>query len=196
MPSASTTLTFNELDGLEIKELLRKRWVQIIDAVPQFQHHITFPKVRVSLVAEVEIWADQAQPEILPLTERLEVIVESKVKAPTETFRIESEDSTAPIPGGHPPDELRDMHGLPVTQPVRGNREIGGQVAVADQLMPLEGREVDGMPGLKISRTGTGTIDGMASSENATLAKIDQGPAGLRKGQLNRDQWHFGGAKR
>jgi hypothetical protein len=89
------------------------------------------------------------------------------------------------------------MHGLAISQPGPGPRETGAHIATSDNYpanVPnqLDGREVEGLPGLRVSRTGSGVIDGMPTSSNATVAKIDQGPAGLRMGQMNRDRWSFG----
>jgi len=54
------------------------------------------------------------------------------------------------------------------------------------------------VPGLKISRTGSGMIDGMPTSTNATVAKIDRGPDGLRlhPGISTRESVHYGGANK
>ena len=188
-------MTFNELDGTEVAGVLRNRFDQFLAGVPYFQKHLTLPRVRISFQVKLEVYADQPQPEVIPLGDKFEVVVESE-SDPSEVITAESSDSSAPIAGGHPPDQIREMHGLLTTQPVRGPKEIGGQVMISDQpVQQLEGREVEGMPGLKVSRTGSGMIDGMPTSENATVMKIDAGPAGLRSGQMNRNKWHFGGGK-
>ena len=187
-------LTYNELDGTEVAHVIQNRVEQFLRTVPQFQKHITLPRVRINLIVKLEVWADQPSPEIIPLGDRFDVVVE-KPHDPVEIYTGESADSSAPTPDGHPPDQIREMHGLPISQPARGQREIGGQIAISDHYVPLEGNEVEGMPGLKVNRTGSGMIDGMPTSTNATVAKIDQGPAGLRLGQMNRQAWHFGGRK-
>lgn len=186
-------LTYNELNGEEVKHVLKNRFEQVLGEVPQFQRHMTLPRVRMTMQVTLEVYADQPTPEIIPLSDRLQVVVEHEPK-PSEIITAESVDSTSPA-DGHPPDQVRELHGIPIPQPERGPVNIGGQVSIADRVEPLEGREVQGMPGLRISRTGSGVIDGMATSANATVAKIDQGPAGLRAGQMNRDAWHFGGKK-
>jgi hypothetical protein len=187
-------LTFNELDGSEVAHVLENRFGQILQAVPYFKKHITLPRVRMTLNVRLEIWADQPSPETLNIGDRLTIVFDEPQL--TDTITAESVDCAAPVAGGHPPDQIREMHGLPISQPARGPRELGGQVSISDQQVPLEGREVSDMPGLKVSRTGTGFIDGLPTSGNATVAKIDQGPAGLRSGQMNRDAWHFGGGKK
>ena len=188
-------MTFNELDGTEVAGVLRNRFDQFLAGVPYFQRHLTLPRVRISFQVKLEVYADQPQPEVIPLGDKFEVVVESE-PGPSDVITAESLDSSAPIAGGHPPDQIREMHGLPLVQPARGPRETGGQVTISDQPVPLEGREVEGMPGLKISRTGSGMIDGMPTSENATVIKMDPGPAGLRSGQMNRERMHYGGSGR
>lgn len=187
-------VTYNDLDGTEVAAILENRFQQFLAAVPYFQRHLTLPRVRITFKVTLEMWADQPNPEVVPLSDRLEVIVESSDE-PTATITGESTDTAAPVPGGHPPDQLREMHGLPIYQPAHGARDIGAQIAISDRQVQLEGQEVEGMPGLKVSRTGSGVIDGMPTSANATVAKIDQGPAGLRTGEMRRNAWRFGGGK-
>jgi hypothetical protein len=63
----------------------------------------------------------------------------------------------------------------------------------ADYYAALEGRTVEDIPGLTISRTGKAeVVDGLGTQANATVARIDQGPAGLRSQEMNRDAYHFG----
>lgn len=194
MPPYPTMVTFNELDGSEVAHVLKNRFSQILERVPYLQRHLTLPRVRVTLQVKLEIWADQPSPETQIISERIEVVHDDPVMA--DIIQAESVDSAAPVPGGHPPDQIREMHGLPIAQPMRGPREVGAHIVTSDQYAPaLEGREVEDMPGLKISRTGSGVIDGMPTSSNATVAKIDQGPAGLRSGRMDRDAWSFGGKK-
>jgi hypothetical protein len=188
MPLPSS-LTFNELNGEEVKQVLENRCVQILDGVPYFQTHITLPRVRITLNVKLEIWADQPHPDTVSIGDKFTVIVE---RLPAEVIEAESVDTAAPVPGGHPPDKIREMHGLPISQPARGPQEVGGHITLSDSYLPLEGREVEDRPGLKVNRTGSGMIDGMPTSSRATVAKIDQGPAGLRAGRMDREDWHFG----
>lgn len=186
-------LTYNELNGEEVKHVLENRFQDIMKEVPYFQKHLTLPRVKMTLQVRLEVWADQPAPETINIGNTLTVVFDEPRLI--DTITAESVDSTAPG-GGLPPDEVREQHGLPISQPAHGPRNIGGQIVIADQYPALEGREVESsFPGLKINRTGSGMIDGMPTSANATVAKIDQGPAGLRMGQMNRDAWHFGGKK-
>lgn len=184
-------VTYNELDGLEVASVLRNRFNDFLVGVPYFQKHLTLPRCRITFHVKLEVWADAPQPDVIPLGDRLEVIIERAVQP--EIIEAETVDSTAPIAGGHPPDQIRDMHSLPITQPMRGRKEIGGHVVIADQPM-LDGREVEGPNGIKISRTGSGMIDGLPTSQNATVIKMDSGPAGLRAGEMNRERVHYGGS--
>lgn len=185
-------VTYNELDGTEVAGVLRSRFNDFLSSVPYFQKHLTLPRCRISFQIKLEVWADQPQPDLIPLSDTFGVLIERQ--AVPEVIEAETVDSSAPVPGGHPPDEIRDLHNLPITQPMRGRKEVGGQLIIADQPM-LDGREVELMHGVKISRTGDGMIGGMPSSENATLIKIDKGPDGMRlhPGQVTRDRMHFGG---
>jgi hypothetical protein len=200
MPLPST-LTYNELSGDEVAHVLEQRFRQVLDNVPYLQRHLTLPRVRMSLSVKLEIWADQPSPEVEMITDRLDVVTERAVPDnPSEIYEAESTASAAPGPGGAPPDKIRDEHGLPIAAAGRGPRSTGEHIVTSDQYPAhdagLDGREVEDLPGLKISRTGSGQIDGMATSGHATVAKIDQGPAGLRQGRMNRDAWQFGRGSR
>lgn len=193
-------LTFNELTGEEVSHILRKRCAQVMAQVPYLQRHLTLPRVRMTLNVKLELWADQPLPEVHTISDTVEVISGSPPpRTLAEVFEAESVDSSAPIPGGLPPDEIREMHGLPIAQAGPGPREVGGHITTSDHYAHdagLEGREVEGLPGLKVSRTGSGQIDGLATSAHSTVAKIDQGPAGLRSGNMQRDRWQFGRGSR
>lgn len=193
MPARPSIVTYNELDGSEVRHVIENRIEQFLGDVPYFQKHLTLPRVRVTVNVKLELWADQPSPEVHPLNDKFDIIVEREQSV--EVIEGESVDSTAPIPGGQPADRIREMHGLPVFEPAPGPREVGGHIMTGDRAVSLDGAEIEGMPGLKVSRTGSGSIDGMATSANAVVAKIDSGPAGLRNGQMNRAQWHFGGKK-
>lgn len=195
MPMPSM-VTYNDLDGGEIAAVLRDHYNDFLATVPYFQKHLTMPRVRITTSIKLEVWADQPTPDVIPLGDKFEVIIE-RTHDPVDVIEATTSETTAPVPGGHPPDEIRDMHNLPISTPMRGRKEVGGQLVIADQPM-LEGREVELMPGIKISRTGDGMIGGMPSSENATLIKIDKGPDGMRShpGVVMRDRMHFGGSNK
>jgi hypothetical protein len=151
--------------------------------VPYFQRHITLPRVRMTLRVELQIWADQPSPETQYISDMLEVVYDQPVLV--DAITAESVDSTAPT-DGHPPDQVRELHGLPVSAPSRGPREVGGQIAVADQFGEPQPPE-QSLAGLKIRRTGPAD----PISRYATVAVIDQGPAGLSYGQMNREPFQL-----
>ena len=192
MPMPSM-VTYNDLDGVEIAAVLRDHYNDFLATVPYFQKHLTMPRVRITTQIKLEVWADQPVPDVIPLGDRFEVVIE-RTEEP-EVIEATTSETTAPVPGGHPPDEIRDLHNLPISTPMRGRKEIGGQLVIADQPM-LDGREVELQPGIKISRTGSGMLDGYGTSANATVIKMDPGPAGLRSGQMNRTPMHYGGSNR
>jgi hypothetical protein len=180
MPRPSI-LTYNDLDGLEVREILENRIEQIFSEVPYFQKHLTLPRVRMTLNVKLEIWADQTHPETVSIGDSLTVVLDQPTL--TEVFHAESVDSAAPGPGGHPPDKLREMHGLPISKPDKGDKDIGAQIAFADQeTEPQERRPM--LPGVEIKREGP-----------VTAVIIDPGPAGLSHGQFNREPLRFGRPK-
>ena len=193
MPQPSV-LTYNELDGEEIRRILENRFQQTMDGIPYLQRHITLPRMRMTLNIKIEIWADQPQPETIRLGDSVTVEY-VPIDKPDVTFEAESVDSTAPIPGGMPPDALREAHGLPIVQPGPGERAIGAHMQIVDNVA-VDARIAEAMPGLKISRTGSGEIDGeVVGPRGATVAKIDPGPAGLRRGEMDRSNFNFSAGK-
>ena len=71
-----TMMTYNELDGTEVKQVIGNRMQQFLDTVPHFQRHITLPRVRVTVQIKLELWADQPAPEAVPLNDRFDVYVQ------------------------------------------------------------------------------------------------------------------------
>lgn len=165
-------LTFNELNGEEVREILENRCRDTFDRIPQFQRHMTLPRVRITLNVKLEVWADQPNPETINIGDSLTVVVDR----PPEIYRAQSVDTAAPIPGGHPPDQIREQHGLPTSRPSRGAQNIGAQFSIADE--PIESPVVtEPAPGVRITREAGGTV-----------VELDQGPAGLQHGMMNRDR--------
>ena len=169
-----------------MREILENRCQQIFQNVPYFQRHLTLPRVKMTLNVKLEIWADQPHPEQINIGDSLTVVLDQPVLE--EVIHAESVDAAAPIPGGHPPDQIREMHGLPVSQPTRGAREVGGQIVIADQPSAVSGPPQ--LPGLKIQSGGAGQEADPISSY-ATFVTIDQGPAGLQHGMMNREPFHL-----
>lgn len=179
-------LTFNELNGEEVREILENRCRQVFERVPQFQRHITLPRVKITLNVKLELWADQPHPETMSIGDSLTVVVEVE----PDIIEAQSVDAAAPIAGGHPPDQIREIHGLGVSRPDRGAREIGAQIMIADQTSPTPspGQEIK-YAGLTVRRNDMqrdphNFADPISNYIN--YAEIDQGPAGLKRGEMNR----------
>jgi hypothetical protein len=157
--SLPTGVTFNELDGEEAKAVLIKRFTDRLAEVPYLQRHITLPRVKMSMLVRLELYADQPTPEVHEISDEYNLIVLSDVV------------NVSPSPGGHPPDQVRDEHNLPIHSPVR----LPKLPFHADADV-LAGRVVENEAGLKIDRTGNAEIRG------STFVTMDQGPAGLSRG--------------
>ena len=155
--SLPTGATFNELDGEEAKAVLLQRFKAKLDEVPYLQRHITLPRVKMSLLVQLSLYNDQPTPEVHEIADEFNLIVLS------DTVNV------SPTPGGHPPDRVRDDHGIQIPTQIKVDKlpyhadVLGGQVVVNNA-------------GLKIDRTGGAEI------RNSTFVTMDQGPAGLSRG--------------
>lgn len=177
----ASMLTYNDLNGEEVRHVIENRVQQFFNEVTYFQRHMTMPRVRITTQVRMEVWADQPSPDVIPLNDRFDVVVE-RSQEPMETISAEAVDSTSPN-DGNPPDEVREMHGLPISTPTRGARSIGAHIGVADSFSeptpPM-------LPGLTVTRTGD-RADSIA--RYATVAIIDAGPAGLAHGEMRRESF-------
>lgn len=162
-----TGATFNELDGEEAKHVLLERFRARLNEVPYLQRHITLPRVRMTMQVTLELYADQPTPERHEISDQYNLVV------------LNDTVSAAPGPGGHPPDQVRDEHGLPATVPTR----VSG-LPFTEDVPVLDGRVVTSAEGLEIDRTGAGgtTAGGLTKMRGGTVAVLDQGAAGLRQG--------------
>lgn len=182
-------LTFNELTGEEVREILENRCRQVFERVPQFQRHITLPRVKITLNVKLELWADQPHPETISIGDSLTVVVETE----PDVIEAQSVDAAAPIPGGHPPDQIREIHGLSVSRPERGPKDVGGQISYADQSAPTAPVAHDAKyAGLTVKRNDMERdphdfADPL--SGYGTFVTIDQGPAGLKRGDFRRQSF-------
>ena len=157
--SLPTGITFNELDGEEAKAVLIARFKAKLDEVPYLQRHITLPRVKMSLLVQLELYNDQPTPERHEIEDEYNLIV------------LQDSVNASPTPGGRPPDQIRDEHGLPILTPQRVPK-----LPYHADVDVLAGRIVQNEAGLKIDRTGQAEIRG------STFVTMDQGPAGLAHG--------------
>ena len=154
--SLPTGATFNELDGEEAKAVLIQRFRAKLDEVPYLQRHITLPRVKMSLLVQISLYNDQPTPEVHEITDEFNLIV------------LHDSVNVSPTPGGHPPDQVRDEHGLQIPTQMKVDK-------LPYHADILGGRVVE-EGGLKFDRTGDAPIKG------ATFVTMDQGPAGIARG--------------
>lgn len=159
-----TGQTFNELDGEECKAVLISRFAALLDTVPYLQKHITIPRVKMSLLVQLSMYNDQPKPEVKEIADDFNVIT------------LQDTVNASPTPGGRPPDQVRDEHGIGIPTPARVPNLPFHADGLAGQVVSNGAMEID--------RTGTGglTPAGMAKMQHATVVNMDQGPAGLRSG--------------
>lgn len=124
----STEQVYDELNGEEIKQILLTRVKDLLDSVPDFQRHLTLPRVIMSLKLHLDIYG--RRNSALDLINELELRTkepDSRVQL-AEQLEVEdvvNADTGAAVPGspfqgeGDPPDQIREEHGIPVREPVR-----------------------------------------------------------------------------
>jgi hypothetical protein len=111
-------LVFTELSGSEIKEILEQRFHSLLDAVPFLQRHLTLPRLSMTLTVHLDQWADQQTPERLTIS---------------DSVTLENRISAAPTPDGHPPDKVREDHGLEIPTPHYGDKKYGAHLNIFGQ---------------------------------------------------------------
>lgn len=127
MPLSSEQV-YDELNGAEIKQILLQRFKDLLDSVPDFQKHLTLPRVRMRLSVHLDIFG-RRNPS-------LDILNDFTVSTREPESRIElakeleaeeslSADTGVPVPGtpfdgeGDPPDQVREENDLPVAVSVR-----------------------------------------------------------------------------
>lgn len=181
-------MTYNDLDGEEIRHILEERFQKLLAEVPYLQRHITLPRVRMTLHVQLDSWADQPTPDRQTITDTVEIIDESNEDKPLVLFdSVELSDtvSAAPGKGGKPPDQVRVEHGLSIPTPVRG------PIAAEDVIQSVENRRMTMQNGAVVDRTGSAP-----ERSGATVVVQDFGVAGLAKGRLDRSEFAVGNANR
>lgn len=149
---------YNELNGEEIKEILIKRFAALLDDVPYLKRTITLARVRMVTKVDLHICADQDPHETFtPLDDDFMVrTVQAQNRLPMQfETRLSTSDIVDASPKtGKPPDQIRDEHLLPTTEPVRGT---GGYIE--DRVVPARlPAEPPGPPvHLPITRDGKNT---------------------------------------
>jgi hypothetical protein len=208
-----TFVKYDELSGDEIKHILLERFKTILDDVPYLQKHLTLPRVQMNLNITLLVYADQPTPEVLQIQDKFDIQGDMSFDGPPVKVEIEDQVSSAPK-GGQPADQVREEHGLPVHRAVPQRDSRGEHVVVVD--LPdggqqhvqidaegkdphyqfakpgeqLEGNTVSGLGGMVVDRTGAAAQEtGMPT----TRVVLDQGRAGLKTGQMNRQNFGLNG---
>ena len=146
------SLTYNDLNGDEAVEILCDWFRQLLKGHPLMQPHLTLPMavldLRVSVGVDMYVGGTvpvASPPEHLDISGGVKLTNEIPVAARgTSSFdrqvveaRHTEHDfaatvNAAPMPGGLPPDQVREQHGLPVPRPGYGSRDTGSHLFLAD----------------------------------------------------------------
>lgn len=151
MPKLPANLTYNDLNGLEVREILVDWFRQLLESQPALQPHLTLPNAKINL--EIDVTVEMFVGGTVPVTSEPEQLVirggmeltnntnhhewtpEEKIRA-AQPFNRSTIINAAPVPGGEPPDQIRDKHSLPIPTPGYGPRETGSHLFIGDLNIP------------------------------------------------------------
>lgn len=158
-------LTYNDLNGKEAKEILVDWFRQLLDSQTILQPHLTLPMAKITL--DVGIAVDMYIGGTVPVAsppERLDItgavtlsndLAGPNVRTGDSTFQVEHSEqalsavvNAAPIPGGQPPDQIRQQHDLPIPRPGYGPRDVGAHVFLADVVEETAKSKTGGREGI------------------------------------------------
>jgi hypothetical protein len=172
-------VVYNDLSGDEVRHILEERFSRLLSDVPYLQKHLTLPRVKMTVTVHLDVYADQPNPERHTIQNSIDVVSDDASVFAEPVFSGDATDSVsaAPGPGGKPPDQIRDEHGLGISVPTRGSLN---HTALEDR---VEGRKMSLPNGATVDRTGSDPI-----RPGATVVVQDFGRAGLAEGQFNRSE--------
>lgn len=149
MAKLPTNLTYNDLNGVEAVEVLVGRFRELLYTRPPFgQQHLTLPMAKITL--DIGVHIDMypggsvpavSAPETFDIAHALTINNEVSIQRPpgesertpdSLSFALRGEVNAAPIPGGRPPDRIREEFGLAIPRPSVGPREIGAHITIGD----------------------------------------------------------------
>jgi hypothetical protein len=157
-PVIPSQLTYNDLNGAEATEVLVDWFRQLLKSNPQMQPHLTLPMARFTL--DINVGIDMyiggsvpvesppehmdiagsvsldnklagSQPRDIQVLHPRDILTPGRHMEHTEQ-RLSTIVNAAPIPGGQPPDAVRESHDLPVPRPGYGPRDTGSHMFLAD----------------------------------------------------------------
>jgi len=137
MARQPSLVTYNDLNGEEVREILVDWFRQLLSSQPVMQKHLTLPMAKIDLKVTVDVAMFHggtvpvaSPPEVMSILG--DVSVQNAIAAQQPHVELAAVVNAAPIPGGQPPDQIRSQHDLPIARPGYGDRSIGGHVQVAD----------------------------------------------------------------
>jgi len=133
------------LNGSEATDAILD-WVrQLLASQPFLQPHLTLPMadISISLHVSIDMYVGGTVPVASPpenvliagsldLSNRISGDIPASGSMVHEERDLSARVNAAPIPGGAPPDQIRDRHGLPVSRPGYGPRDTGSHMFLAD----------------------------------------------------------------
>lgn len=142
---------YNELNGEEVIHIFMERLRQVLSSVPYLQRHITLPRVKLTLSAQLDVYADQPTPERHLVTDVFDVQSSSYDEGKSKGYHsIDLRSSVDSSRKGQPADQIREEHNLPIPTPRLTVDSRGQKIAIEDS---LERAEVELMPGITVDRT-------------------------------------------
>jgi hypothetical protein len=153
----SSEQIYDELNGAEVKEILLTRMLELLSTVPDFQKHLTLPRVRMRLQIHLDIFG--RRNPALDLSSELTL----RTRQPDEEMTLAKEmvaedefsaDTGVPVPdtpfdgGGQPPDQIREEHNLPMLEPVKDRAGITQQRPLQPVPLPAVGVGAQPTPAL------------------------------------------------
>jgi hypothetical protein len=119
MPLTSEQI-YNELSGEDVKEILMVRFADLLNRQPEFQRHLTLPRVKMSLNIQLEVHG--RNPPEFAITDEFTVRMKDEGGAvPLPDLELSAQiNANTDDPTGQAPDQIREEHGLPVMEPRRG----------------------------------------------------------------------------
>ena len=141
-PRLPSQQTYNDLNGEEATAVLVDWFRQLLASHPLLQPHLTLPHAKMTLDIHValDMYAGGTVPVASP-PERTDItgaFTLSNVVEGSPGVLTHSEDhlsttiNAAPMPGGQPPDAIREAHDLAIPRPQYGPRETGSHLFLAD----------------------------------------------------------------
>ncbi len=145
------SLTYNDLNGDEAVDILCDWFRQLLKGHYLMQPHLTLPMAVLDL--KVQVGVDMYVGGSVPVASPPDHIdIQGSVKLNNEVpvargtasndrkvvvashteHDFAATVNAAPVPGGLPPDQVREQHGLPVPRPGYGSRDTGSHLFLAD----------------------------------------------------------------